>query len=435
MNDHKKVLQMKSCDFDVSLWPVRVAALLLVLSFFTSGCTKQEASKTEASQKPTVMATPADLPQGLLLALARFERDAQGELQTMPARLVILTRKGGAWSKQILDDPESNVFHKAMYYAPPYGAPGILTIGAEGAALKIWRKAKSGEGFEAETIWKPKFGGKFDRLRDVEVGNLYGGVGGDLAIATHDQGVIATVHPKSDGSYEVREIDRRAQEWPFVHEIEIGDLNGDGVSEIYATPSAPNKLDGTPQPGRVMRYVPSQGDGAVIVADLGTRHAKEILVRDLDGDGRDELYVSVEDPVEILRFDAETSPTAGVRVGELNDRYSRFLTVGDFDGDGKKTLIAATYKRGIWQFTPGASKQAEWKREVIDRESGGIEHAAIALDLDGDGRDELYVASDNDAELRRYVWDGSQFVRETIDRRDYSALTWNLMPVPRALVE
>ena len=31
-----------------------------------------------------------------------------------------------------------------------------------------------------------------------------------------------------------------------------------------------------------------------MVADLGDRHAKEILVGDVDGDGTDELYVSVE---------------------------------------------------------------------------------------------------------------------------------------------
>lgn len=410
-------------------------ACLGVMLVALAGCAKKEEPGADAAAKSAPVALAADLPQGLLLAMARFERDEQGELQTLPARLVILTRKGGAWSKQILDDPESNVFHKAMFYDPPYAEPGILTIGAEGAALKIWRKAKSGEGFEAETLWKPKFGGKFDRLRDVEVGNLYGAAGGDLAIVTHDQGVVATVHPNTDGSYEVRELDRNPQDGPFVHEVEIGDLDGDGVSEMYATPSAPNKLDGTPQPGKVLRYVPGKHEGGVVVADLGERHAKEILVRDIDGDGRDELYVSVEDPVEILRFDADTKPNAGVRIGELNDRYSRFLTAGDFDGDGKLTLVAATYKRGLWQFKPGADKSAAWQRDVIDRESGGFEHAAIALDLDGDGRDELYVASDTHAELRRYVWDGNTFVREVIDRRDSSALTWNLMPVPRAFVE
>ncbi len=434
MENLKKVSPHGLRRIPASIWNLCMGvALLSGMAFVAIGCTKQETPN--AKPKAAATALPADLPQGLLIAMSRFDRDGKGELQTLPARLVILTRKSGTWSKQIIDDPESNVFHKAMFYDPPYGEPGILTVGAEGAALKIWRKAKAGEGFEAETLWKPKFGGKFDRLRDVEVGNLYGGAGGDLAVVTHDQGVIATVHPKSDGSYEVRELDRRTQDGPFVHEVEIGDLDGDGMSEVYVTPSAPNKMDGTPQPGKVLRYVPGKNEGGVVVADLGNRHAKEILVRDVDGDGRDELYVSVEDPVEILRFEANTKPTAGVRIGELNDRYSRFLTSGDFAGDGKPMLIAATYKRGLWLFRPNLTKQGEWQRDVIDRESGGIEHAAIALDLDGDGRDELYVASDTHAELRRYVWSGNAFVREVVDRRDYSAIVWNLMPVPREFVD
>ena len=46
-----------------------------------------------------------------------------------------------------------------------------------------------------------------------------------------------------------------------------------------------------------MRYVPAKGEGRFVVADLGLRHAKEILVDDVDGDGRDELYVAVEGEV------------------------------------------------------------------------------------------------------------------------------------------
>jgi hypothetical protein len=196
----------------------------------------------------------------------------------------------------------------------------------------------------------------------------------------------------------------------------------------------------------VDRYVPARGEGPVVVADLGTRHAKEILVADVDGDGRDELYVVVEGTVnkatkalehgvEIRRYDAGTDPEAGVVIAEIRDRLCRFLTVGDIDGDGKKELVAAAFSSGLWLLRPGEDPLAPFAIESIDRDSGGFEHAAILTDLDGDGLDELYVASDNDNEVRRYVWDGRKLAREVIYRREGggSVFTWNIMPVPVAL--
>jgi hypothetical protein len=214
---------------------------------------------------------PAELSQGLLLALSTFGQTPDGK--PLPrSELVILTRQGGSWGAQTLLDPASNVFHKAMAYAPPGAEPGILTLGGTAAALKLWRKGEAG--FEAETLWQEEFGGKWSRMRDAEVADLYGDGVPVLAVATHDQGVVATVRP-GEGGYEVQRLDR--QKDTFVHEIEIGDLDGDEVLEVYATPSAPNKLDGTPQPGKVVRYVPARGEGPTVVSDLGDRHAKEIL--------------------------------------------------------------------------------------------------------------------------------------------------------------
>ena len=71
-----------------------------------------------------------------------------------------------------------------------------------------------------------------------------------------------------------------------------------------------------------------------------------------------------------------------------------------------------------------------------DKDSAGFEHASILSDLDGDGVDELYVASDRHKELRRYVWNGSKLVREVIYARpdDRSIFTWNLMPVPVEII-
>ena len=383
-----------------------------------------------AATDPEPAAEPGDT--ALLLALAVLENDDAGRPVPQPAELGILTNTGSGWSYTAISDPDSNVFHKAMVYEPRPGEAGILTAGGSAAYLKLWRP-----GVAPEVLWTADFGGKFSRMRDVEIADIYGDGIPALAVATHDQGVVAVVKPTDDG-WEVNEID--AEPNTFVHEIEVGDLNGDGVVEIYATPSLPNKLDGTEQPGSVVRYVPAAGEGRTEVADLGNRHAKEILVDDVDGDGTDELYVAVEavagGRVEIRRYDADTDPAAGVVVATIEDKLCRFLTAGDVDGDGDKEMVAAAHKSGVWLLEPGEDPKASWTITSIDRNSGGFEHAALLTDLDHDGADELYVANDDAGSIDRYVWRDGSPVKETLytHPEGLSGFTWNIMPAPIELI-
>jgi hypothetical protein len=335
---------------------------------------------------PSSTPAPDALPNGLILALSQFEVSPEGKVlpNPGPARAEILIREGGAWKVVTLEDPDSNVFHKVMVYSAPDG-PAILTLGGSKAALKLWRKDGNGGFTPVATLWIKDFGGKFSRMRDAEIGDVLGNGQLGLAVATHDQGVVATVVPKEGGGYEVTEID--AEKDTFVHEMELGDLDGDGMIEIYATPSEPNKLDGSVQSGHVTRYAPAEKEGRSVVADLGDRHAKEILVDDVDGDGRDELYVAVEahtegsgaatrivEGVEIRRFDADTDPKARNAIATLDDRLTRFLTAGDLDGDGKKEMVAAGFKSGLWLLRPGADPKAKWDVQQIDKNSSGFEH-------------------------------------------------------------
>ena len=382
---------------------------------------------------PRASSLPDSLPRGLLIAISRFESDESGK--PLPkSELVTLVRREGSWEARSYEDPESNVFHKAMVYAAPGRSPAILTLGGTAAAVKLWSPADGGLA-PSKALWIEDFGGRFSRMRDAEQGDLFGDGSQSLAVATHDQGVVAVIRPGVAGALE---LDRKPD--TIVHEIEIGDLDGDGVLEVYATPSDPNKLDGEPQRGEVVRYVPAREEGRLVVADLGDRHAKEILVDDVDGDGRDELYVSIEavegGALEIRRYDAETDPSGGSTIATLRDPMCRFLTAGDVDGDGSKEMVAAAKDTGLWLLRPGADPRAGWSVSLIDSDSKGFEHAAVLTDLDGDGTDELYVASDNDREVRRYAWEGDEPVRETIYTRPDATpiLTWNLMPVPAELV-
>jgi hypothetical protein len=424
------------------------AGLVLVLGSCSSEERGADSKPASSAAAPAPAAsTPPSLPKGLLLALSQFEVAPDGKVLPKPgaARLEWLTRRDGVWRIGALEDGESNVFHKGMVYTPPGAAPGILTLGGNAAAVKLWRGADGG--LSSQPVWRAEFGGQQNRMRDAEVGDVLGDGRPTIAVATHDQGVVALVIPDPDGSFEVREIDRQPE--TFVHEIELGDLDGDGMLEVYATPSEPNRMDGTPQSGKVVRYVPQKPEGRTVVADLGNRHAKEILVQDVDGDGRDELYVCVEaetegsgsnmrikEPVEVRRFDAGTDPAQGETIATIDDLLCRFLTAGDVDGDGRKEIVASAFKSGVWLLRPPATPTAPWRRELIDAKSSGFEHAALLTDLDGDGTDELYVAGDDQGELKRYVWKDGRPIAETVLKRKVpgSVLTWNLMPVPVELL-
>ena len=434
--------------------PARIAGLGALVALVAACGPAQEtpepaaAPAPPAAEAPEAAAAPAEpdaLPGGLVLALAQFVEADGGKPVPGPARLDFVYRQGGAWKSTHWEDSDGDsiVFHKAMVYPGPQG-PRLLSLAGSkpGGTAAIDLLRRDGATLVPEPVWRENFGGKFSRMRDAEIADLYGDGAASLAVVTHDQGVVATLHPEGAG-FAVKRLDEQAD--TFVHEVEVGDLDGDGVLEVYATPSEPNRLDGRPQSGAVVRYVPKTGEGRTVVADLGHRHAKEILVEDVDGDGRDELYVSVEghvegdrlvDPVQIRRYDAGTAPDAGSVIATIDDRLSRFLTAGDVDGDGRKELVAATFRRGVWLLRPGADPRAAWTAELIDADSGGFEHAALLTDLDGDGVDELYVASDDHKEVRRYRWGKSGAVRDVIYRRpdDRPIFTWNLMPVPLELI-
>jgi hypothetical protein len=406
-------------SFIAGLW------FLAVLLLAAASCSNPEnADSREASPQ-----THSE-DQALVLALAVLGEGPDGKPKPLPARILILQRTGETWSSRFIEDSASAAFHKAMAYRPAQGPGGLLTLAGTGAAVKLWAPGQS-----PQVLWEADFGGKFSRMRDAEVGDIYGDGSPAIAVVTHDQGVVAVLRPKQEGGVQVVELDRQPD--VIIHEVELGDLDGDGVLEIYATPSAPNRMDGTPQHGQVVRYVPKSGKGREEVVELGDRHAKEILVDDLDGDGRDELYISVEaisgGQVEIRRYGEDGGKSSVSTVAQLNDKLCRFLTAGDVDGDGKREMVAATNKSGLWLLRPHAG---QWDVSLIDADSSGFEHASILLDLDGDGRDELYVASDRQSEVRRYDWSGDGWKKQVLLKYDeeLTGFTWNIMPVPTSFL-
>lgn len=365
----------------------------------------------------------------LLVSQSRFQTDSLNKPIPQPARLELLRFSGGALRREVLEDPLSNVFHKAMIVASDRDT-SLFTIGGDAAALTRWKTGRVPS--EPQRIWQPTFGGKHDRIRDIERGDVDGDGVAELVMATHDQGVVAVADQGADEAWQVSVVD--SAPGTFVHEVEVGDLDRDGLAEFYATPSKPNLASGASQPGSVVRF---SWDGAryvrTVVDSFPDTHAKEILVADVDGNG-DELYVVKEAsttaegeviaPVSIVRYQLVGQAWQKEEVCTIPDKQCRFLLSTDLDGDGAAELVAAGFRSGIWWITPTAT--VPWRRELIDRESSGFEHACTAADMDGDGLQELYVASDDQKEVRRYVRTDGRFHRTVLAPMEGDFITWGL---------
>lgn len=396
-----------------------------------SGKAAGKAKTNAEAPKPVKDCLPGGAKDTLVMAQAWFYK-VGGRPKPGPARLIFWQEGEGGWTPKKLEDEDSNVFHKVVYKDG-----GLITIGAEGAKLKRWTRDDEGC-FKGELLWENSWGGKFNRLRDIEFGDVDGDGAEEWIIATHDAGVIAVYNPPAQpgGEPEVIELDKKAD--TFVHEIEVGDINGDGKAEFFATPSDRNKA-GASQAGEIVMYRYDGSSYKRIVVDGGEHtHAKEILATDLDGDNKSEFFSVLEaeleggkikEPVKIRLYTEKDDGTFDHQdVVTIDDKQTRFLVAGDFDGDGRKEMVAAAYKTGLYFIDSEVSKKGEvtWSIANFDTVSSGFEHASAAHDMDGDGKPELYVAADDQQELKRYTWDAESksFKKELIGRYDDSTFTW-----------
>ncbi len=211
----------------------------------------------------------------------------------------------------------------------------------------------------------------------------------------------------------------------------VGDLNNDGVPEFVIGTRNPEQLhwfgrtsSGAWEPHLIDDTFPSISVGGVLVdltgngrldliastsdrgnhiywwecpADPSQRWVRrdvfqlpasrthDLLLADIDGDGRQELYVWNQEAETVfwvpLPDDPYVTPWPDVRpvVTGIDEQA---LAAADVDGDGRLELIAGcSWYRLL--------SSGEWERHVYTEDYGGTR--IVAADFDGDGRTEIAV--------------------------------------------
>lgn len=122
-----------------------------------------------------------------------------------------------------------------------------------------------------------------------------------------------------------------------------------------------------------------------VVFELPDNRIHDLMLADIDGDGRDELYVWNPDAEMIFSVPVPEDPfvTPWPGVGKVATGVNeQDFAAADVDGDGKLELIAGT---SWYRLLPNG----EWKRHVFAEGYGGVR--VRAADFDGDGRTEIAV--------------------------------------------
>ena len=201
------------------------------------------------------------------------------------------------------------------------------------------------------------------------------------------------------------ELRFRAQEiqkdFGVVYAVTTADINGDGKPDVVAI-----------NPTQVVWYENPTWDKHIILDGVSKKDNVALAVHDVDGDGQADVALGADwQP---------TNTTGGGSlqwIGRKNGTWTHTplgeeptlhrMRFGDVDGDGKKELIVmplhgrGNERKPDWEGAgarvlvfkvPADPYAGNWPMEVAD-ESLHIVHNLIAVDFDGDKRDEIVVAA------------------------------------------
>ncbi|QES88698.1 FG-GAP-like repeat-containing protein [Rhizosphaericola mali] len=215
-----------------------------------------------------------------------------------------------------------------------------------------------------------------------------------------------------------------------------GDFDGDGALDyiliLGQTPTTDFKaFFNSPQKGivnqEILNFVGGDGTTQSIAA------ARQLLASDFDGDGKQELLVSIENKTNIFSIHPVSAATgyqyACENLGQtLNFYGDEPLFTGDFNGDGKMDIFYRDTKdnsAGSWYVAnstgnptnPYVSTFFVWaNRPYLPQDNGGSAHHIVLGDFNGDGKTDVWQSLDLSSTTSKhniYYSNGSSFITES----------------------
>ena len=166
--------------------------------------------------------------------------------------------------------------------------------------------------------------------------------------------------------------------------LAVGDLNGDGVTDLVYSSSVPSSF-----------YVAFGGPSGFQAGGTYPQALTTVTIADMNGDGKPDLVTGRTGPNAILltylnNGDGTFTGPTSTSVATGTNVYS--IGVGDFDGDGKPDVIATTQNGGIFYFLHGNgdgtfAAPKSFSVPILNRYQ-----IASTVDLSGDGKLDLVVS-------------------------------------------
>jgi outer membrane protein assembly factor BamB len=166
---------------------------------------------------------------------------------------------------------------------------------------------------------------------------------------------------------------------PTPEQLLIRDLDGDGRAEIVVA---------APGPPATVHVFDGRGERVWQHTLEAVSTPTRLAAGDVDGDGTTELIVTSDGQGQVYLLNA-----AGERIAEYaTEKTTGALTTADLNGDGRGEIIVGT-ETGVQVF--GASHQLAWGELWRSRRLTGAVTALNLTDVNGDGRDEVAAGVDN----------------------------------------